>query len=217
MANRKPTKRRAKRMPLTKKQAQATRNLVKKEIKKAVEWKHFLMAPFSGNVTDTGVVKNILSGLANGTSDNTRLGDQITVGKFQIKYQLTNIAAGADSVSCRLMIIQMNSGDQPTIAQLWDAATSNNVVAFYNTDTQGVNYNYRVLYDKTHTIVKDFTGQTKDTGVVKLKIRPPKRKLTFQEGSNVVIGNNVWAIWASDQATNQPTIQMDAKVYFADA
>lgn len=211
---------------------------VKKSIRKMQndeELKYFdvyynTTADTSGNVT-------ILNAMAQGNTQITRIGNEISCTSVQFRgtiYQ--NVDASLGGTEVRLMVLwdrQPNSAD-PTIAGLNNGILNNVTVTNlmlspYTYENQD---RYRILYDKRFIINAntwydyDIPATTATIDSVLPMYIPFKKKLKLSRntkydnaaaGITSISSNSLVFVAISNQATLVPTIQSGFRLYFKDS
>lgn len=185
--------------------AKAVRKVVKKEISKTVETKYVNVNVVS-SVTTTPVI-SFLNTVAQGTTDQTRVGDVIKITSIWMRFLLT---VGDTIQFVRLILFQWHPGTTPVAGDILQD-TSNPTNSPYNVDAKP---SYRILWDRTFPM--STTGDTA-VRVITYNFRKAIRKTTFFAGSSTSAQENLYLFSASDSGIGpNPTLNLYARVNFHD-
>lgn len=201
-------KRRPKKQPTTR----TVTRIVKKELSKSVE-KKFVLSEFTGAISDN-INFNRLNTPGNGTADNERVGDTIYLKSIYYNYSFI-VDDGTNLV--RFMIIQWlndSSHNPPVGSSILEGSSTIPVQAPYSMNNS---QNYRILYDKTHTL--------SDTGANRVIQRRgyitkiPCRKVVFTNNdanaANVKKGQ-IYLVQVSDSVLSGPDLSVVCKLNYTD-
>lgn len=183
-------------------------NFVKRTIRRWAEMKHVAFnvgADFSGsaNLASAGVFQQV-SGMAQGNTDITRVGNQVELAWLMFNLQFTQIANTFLAGAVRLIFfVDHQASSAPTPATILNGAaaagpwSSTDVYRTYNLDnvTHGVGpQRIRILYDK----VLEFNSMNSNTSAtlvrhVKGRINLRNMKQFFNgSGSTDQVTNKIW-------------------------
>jgi len=186
---------------------------VKREMSKNIETK-FIVGEFTGAITDS-VNFNRVSTPAVGTGDNERIGDTITVKSLYINY---SFIADDTTNLVRLIVFQWfqdSSNNPPVAASILEASASIHVQAPYSMNNS---QNYRILYDRTHTLSTD--GSSRVVLAKKYITKIPCRKIVFTNSSgnsaNIKKGQ-IYVLEVSDSSVSGPDLSCVVKLNYTDA
>jgi hypothetical protein len=162
-------------------------------------------------VTDASMTAiNLMGGISQGAGITQRNGCIINLDCWEFRYRvLSNAALSAgDMDMVRVIAFQWKSLDIPTSAFIlktvaWDSS--------YNHDKQGL---YRVVYDKTHTLVKGAPSQHQVAYVE--NDRWVEDGIVRYLSSDSPGQNRLWLIFVGTRSSNQPTIDYYSRVEFTD-
>lgn len=133
----------------------------------------------------------------------------IQVSSIKMMYQWVN---GEDNNQMRLIIFQWHPDTTPVNSNILDTSQGMGCMYHYNTNDKA---NYKILYDRTHQVNVNFTGQTWYTPVITKKIRIPRMKVQY--GSGTVGTNKVYAMIVTDSGVvPHPSIYLFAKLNYRD-
>lgn len=186
----------------------------------------------STSVTTAGVTAK-LSSVAQGASQNQRVGDQLLAKQLQFMYTITvgatGLIAAADQYNTvRVIIFEWHQDDglaAPTVANILDTGLSvTKTISAYNWDT---NHDYRILYDQSHVVfntpIWNGAAVTWSHGVggtfatSKPVTIPLSHKLDY-DASTTFGTRMIYALFISDSAfTPNPTIEMTSRFLFEDS
>lgn len=195
---------------------ESTRKYVNRRIR-STEEKKFKYLDSSSNVLsyDSPYLLQ-LNNIAPGTSDNTRIGDEIFMHKLKIK-GIVQQAANANVVS-RIIVFQWFSNSTPTLDDvISDTADSQAVHRDYNDDN---GHRMKILYDKRMFCVSpNGTGGNKFAHMFSMNI-PRKRfrsHVNYIAGSSTATTNVIYILGFSNvtaASLNGPTLNFGGSIAF---
>lgn len=207
----------SKRQPLGKRQAKAVRALAKKEINKSAEWK------YHGNlvtaaVTNVGAVTAVMGngpGITPGTAQSQRIGNEITLSSISFRYQMLFNTLGNQTQHLRVMLIQMHTDSVPTLGSVIDlagpyVASTQSVNKPYNTEDR----DHKVLYDRTHTLRRNYATEAPESKYFIKKVKVPRRRIEFT--TNTTGHNFLYLIYFSDSGSNGPSLDWASRINYMD-
>lgn len=208
-------KRAPRKRPLGKRQARAVKSIAEKTLKNMSEWKYELTTT-STVITSTPVLHSIHGSIAQGNTDEaTRIGDEIYLGSFRLRWGMTMHASGSPSQTVRVVIFQYFNSDTPVAPTILDNdLAAGYLLAPYN--TQGQSQGYKILYDKTVTMTQQVASTAPTSKIFNIKVRPGRRKLKYADNSATAARNGIWMILVSNEATNGPTVDLVSRLNYID-
>ncbi len=151
--------------------------------------------------------------LVQGTSNNTREGDQIKVVSIYFRYVISMHASATDT-SVRILLVQDKqcNGTAVSWADVLSSATSpDSLVAFNNLDNK---YRFNILYDRVHQM--SINGRRNIYGKFykkcAIKVRYSSNLGTVAD----INTNNLAILWVSDEASNTPAMELISRVRYVD-
>lgn len=195
------TRRVVTRRPRRKRIPTQTRKYVKAQIKRNKE-KKFVYLNTSGNILsyDNAYLAQ-LNNISTGTSDNTRVGDELKLDTLSIKGDVSTVGT-ANTIS-RVIAFQWYSNSTPTITDVLQAlGAANDVNTAYNDDNLN---RMKILYDKRHSCIGGgaSTGD-KQKHLFNIKIKGKKwgrKKCNYISGSATATTNGLY-LMAFSNASN---------------
>lgn len=147
-----------------------------------------------------------LSLITVGTTDQTRIGDEVYLRSFQFRYHFVV----ADSYNiCRIIFFQWHQDDSPVAADIL-GDTAYPVLSPYRKDTKG---HYTILYDKTHALDTYHTVEHAKGFISKAF----KKKIRYDAGTTTG-QNKLFFIHMSDSsAVTHPTLYLESQINYMDS
>lgn len=189
---------------------------INKVINSRAEKKYYITnsgpSPYKVGISTAGYVAQ-MSGIGQGDTDTSRDGDSLLVKSLNLNYQ---IEVGDTFNVIRVIMFQWFPTSVPTAGNILQDVTLG-VLNPHQTYNHDLRYNYKVLYDKTHTI-----GAT-STNIPIVKISKQvyitsgfKRKLQYQAATTT--GNNQFYLMAISDSSAGPDPQLiyNVKLNFLD-
>lgn len=214
--------------------AKAVGKLVDKKIHNNEEDKYLdlnqAIASFTSATNSTGSVV-LLSGMAQGLTFATRVGEMINPRKLEFRLDCTSaqILGGSIGVmfSTNLRVIvfqdrQIRTSTLPTVADVLETVS-------YNSPLNHVGINSRrfhILYDHIFELdpnyivttatqsANTFTTQSSQRVTKKIKL---SGKIAYTNASTGTERNNIYVLYLSDQSGNSPSLNMYSRLIFEDA
>lgn len=205
-------KRPVRRAPKT--QEKKVRKIVKSELKKEIELKHYdrISTGFMDNGSLTGV--NPLTSIVRGTSPTNFIGNKIKVKSLRITGSF--IAADTPYNVVRMLIIQDGSTTfAPTVSNMFTNAVYP-LYSDYNVDTRD---QYRVLYDKLFVLSNDGVSTANHIPkFFKIKISGKSlRQVGFNASGNPDSGTIMILLVSDSASATHPNFVMSLRTTFTDA
>lgn len=150
----------------------------------------------------------VLSNVAQGTTNNTRIGDIIR--PTSIMYHAKYTRASGDlspSTFIRQIVFRWIGASTPTAADILQAPVTRPMTSFKNQDQT---YQSQILSDRTFRLD---LGEIEER-VVKQKLKL-KHFISFTEGASVAQRNQIWVLHLTD-ATVGPNVTFETRMYFKD-
>lgn len=195
---------------------------------------------FNNNVGNDGSDVLLMNAMATGTTAATRVANQVQATSLQFRGSIEADPDSLESATIRVIVFwdRQPNGAAPITAStsapgdmalLDTAVVTVPVLAPYN---YSAIERYRVLYDKTFSLNPKVvqqstiaTGVTTTDQVVPVRIYFKKkiklnRMVKYDAGvGNItdITTNSLYAVFYSDNAANEPTLQFGARFYFKDA
>ena len=192
------------------------RNLVRTAEKK------YVYSSTSGAVSSSGTVSSDLVTIPQGDTDNQRNGDQVDIRSLRIGYKIAIDGATPDSYNqLRIMIVQVKDS---LYVPAFTAGTSvlhdsNNPQALFSPYSHDNRYRFRVLYDKTHTVVLGSNGDGPTPAIIrKANIRRFwRRRIQFGGGGSTPNVGSIFMMAISDSGViSHPTLYFSYKLNYSD-
>lgn len=200
-----------------KSQLALTQEIVKRELRKKVDWKYTDVS-FTGNTTSSGTVVSLFANLSRGDNGFDHFeGNIINPQAITLKYYCTTQQTYN---SVRVFIFQWFDASTPTLSGiLGTVSVATNVIAPTNTSNKPI---MKVLYDRTHT----FAPSAGDAAVVGYGVVdtqtvyiPGKRlkQVKFNSTTTAVQDGNIYILHLSDDSlTSYPQLTYFSRVTFSD-
>jgi len=226
-----PMKGRRVKDPFRAKKRKPTVKSVAKSIKKIQgqqELKHIDFYTSSGfqAIPTTGLI-TCINTTVNGTTNITRIGDDITATSIQFRglFQSNELTLNTSTIRHIVLWDSQPNGALPALADVLDVAVI--TVPIYAPYNENFQKRFKILYDRVYTITpqvySSITAGTIDNVLEVKKYSRLKRKLSRQVKYNGNTGgiadietNSLINIFVSDQATNPPTVEMGHRLYYKD-
>lgn len=183
----------------------------------------------SGTFTWAGDIGTPLTGIAQGYSDGTRVGDSLNLRNMRLHMYLKLSSGTNDPCLARVIVFQLKNNPDgivtvgSTINLLLDSTNTSTVTApLAPLDVNNAN-SYRVLYDKTHTLhVGVGAGTSASAGAyikhLPLNIKFPYagRKVEFSPGTGTITKNETYIMVISNTSTAASWVY-NSMTYYTDA
>lgn len=175
--------------------------------KKAYKAPEIKYNAITGTITGPDTTGNVqeLSLLAEGTTNNTRVGDKISPTSLRVRLK-ANINASATATQVRMMIFTWKI-DAP--AGTGDLITGDAITGFKSENDK---YKSKILYDK----VFQLNSVNRPEIFVSRKFKVPKY-IAYQTGSSIANTNGLYILLISDEATNVPLLAYNSRLYYKDS
>jgi hypothetical protein len=171
------------------------------------EVKCFQAAGANITPTTTGTITDFLSGIAQGVTDITRVGDSMKVLRLSVNYQLSMNNTAAATQFCWVAIIRAND-EIMTAAQL--NTLDGNAYAYLGDLAWDYKDQYRVLWQKRMVVDPEHQSLI---GRVDLRLNDHAQ---YNAGGNTLNSGSIFmAIW-SNSTTNNPDFGYVLQVEFVD-
>lgn len=209
MPYRRPANKRRRRKPANQK---AIRKVVRKELDKAIEDKMLFSNDPNNSVSNVITVFTPTSGIPQGTTAITRIGDAISLKSFELRLNLQQSGV-ATRTSVRLLVFW---GKAPEV-------TYTNALLFFYNGTVGYEIvspinipeshgRFQIIYDKVFTLTA--AGNTCINWKKKFKLGG--RKCWWDRSGNTAT-NQLYYILVSDETVNTPVVDCAHLLKFEDA
>jgi len=173
-----------------------------------------LSATAAGSIID-------LSAIAQGQTDSTREGDQLTLTSVLFKhYWQVSTSTGADLYNIgRVIIFQWFPATTPTVGDiLFPFGTGLEPLGYYYHDTR---YNYRILYDSTSTMTQSAVGVYNENSVTRVrsaKILKFAKNIIQYSAATTTGAYKIWMLAISDSnVVPHPVLAYASKVNYKDS
>lgn len=209
-----------------------------KKISNMIELKYLDVFAQEGDVAPTGYLQ-LLNAMTNGTEQNFRLGDQITMTSLQMRGAITAADTQDLPTHVRMIIFMDRQANNAAPSVISSAGAFNGLLAADTlqvaTDPWTATYSpfsyeqqkrFRVLYDKRYVLNPHVVGPTTGTYVpyqVKFNVKLKLGKVVkYSDTGNTIADistNSLYVVWLSDvpNAPEQPTVDYWSRIYFKDA
>lgn len=202
-----------------KSQLAITQEIVKKELRKNIDWKYTDNSAVVTNVSSTGTITSLLANLIRGDAGKDNFGGNIvTPQAITIRYFWTSQQTYN---AVRFMVFQWFDSGTPAVTGVIEsnATTTGTLSPVLITNKQFI----KVLYDETHVIAPTAGGDTTPIGygaspAIKIYI-PGKRlkQVRYNSTTNVVQDGNLFCLAISDDSLpNYPQVSWYSRVTFSD-
>jgi len=197
---------------------QATRAIVRSEIKKSSDLKYTDSTIVNQAVSVSGILQTALANLTRGDAGlNSFDGNTITPQGLTVKYMFyTNQVHN----QVRLIAFQWMDSSSPSAGTvLQSTATFMGTLSAPNVSSKDV---LRILYDRTHVVAPTAGGDTAVTGnghvYGKMFIPASRlRKIRYNIAANTVVEGNIWFLAISDDSlVTYPAINLYSRLSFYD-
>lgn len=189
----------------------ATKKYVKKQISKDIETKYFDIQRPSDDIDYSGRIDR-LTGVSQGTTDSTRIGDKLTMRSLRISYEAT-VADSTNMV--RFIIVQWFPNSTllaPTSSYV--LSTIGSALAPQSPYIHDYKNQFNVLYDKVHILSTDYPRIVRKFW---LKMKWAKKVINFSAGTSEG-SNHLYMIRISDSsAVTHPTSNILTRLNYDDA
>jgi len=177
------------------------------------EEKEYYYAAVNGVIT--GQAQYLLSGIAQGVTQSTRVGDSIKCTNMRIEYTLlANSVAGFNGTRIIILRDLMNTGSTPAFADVLQDTSSSaliNVSPYLSTIAD----RFEVLYDQVHT-----QSYTANDAYVHKRIGLGIGDHILYKGTGATSADcwqgNVFLLISTDQNTNGPKLVLSSLMNFID-
>ena len=190
----------------------SVQRIVKRELNRRVEWKHFVISDNARSITNTATIFS-LTDVPQGSTDITRIGDKLNATTLDFRWSIQSAASGNTVQRCRLLVFQWNNDTDPTQTDIILVVAGLETKAPYNTDRSAM---YKIMYDKTVTVGEPATGWQLSTGLFRRKIKIPNKNVTYQAGSTTG-QNKIWFLAISESSSNSPVLDLVSRLNFSDS
>lgn len=176
-----------------------------------VEKKFIESATSSAQSTSATVA--LLTGIAQGDTQNDRNGNSIKAQSVSTKYNVEmNSSATATQVRIMLVIDKNSNGAAPVLSDILDNGVASNAVAHYNSDTAGSRF--LILHDKSYSL--SINGSRTISGSCYSKLNHHV-KFTSSTGAQASCASgHLYLILWSDESTNTPIITQSSVFRYTD-
>lgn len=201
-------------MPLTVAQKQQISAMTKRAQTSAAELKYIDTSLISQQGTWTYQLNDI-SDPASGNTDQTRIGDEISVRDIELRYGVYLSASDVSGISAhmRVCIIQSyadNTSGLTGNSWFFNNTTAVSYISMYNHDNRRM---YKVLYDED--IALSTTGPINAYRTVIVK--PGRKKVRFQ-GTGVTGDGHIYVVFVSSLNTSSaPYIDYNVRLNYTDS
>lgn len=152
-------------------------------------------------ITYTATLAQLIS-VAQGATNSTRVGDEITFKNLTGRFCLTWNNVGITTQKMRVVVIYWRVPNLQTITATDIFASNGTTQAYLSPKAWTSRFNSTLLYDRVHT-VDNLTNQTKNFHI-NIKVN---KEIQFGAGTTTFQRNGLYIYFVSDQATNGPYIQ----------
>jgi len=210
-----------KRKPLAKNTKDQVRRMIKSAIAQTEEVKYFDEYG-SNSVSTLGNIIRIAT-ITQGDLNNQRIGDIIKLKKLELKYNVAGQAATATYASVRVMLVQWypldydistSLGEPPTFAELLKSVAG--VSAPISPINPEFKDEFKVLYDKTHTIHSLDQGSSVANARVTVK-KFGHNKIDFYDGGTYGNGQLYLVLISDDGLVPYPSVNWATMLYYTDS
>lgn len=202
-----------------KSQLAITQEIVKKELRKNIDWKYTDNSAVVTNISSTGTITSLLANLIRGDAGKDNFGGNIvTPQAITIRYFWTSQQTYN---AVRFMVFQWFDSGTPAVTGVIEsnATTTGTLSPVLITNKQFI----KVLYDETHVIAPTAGGDATPIGygaspAIKIYI-PGKRlkQVRYNSTTNVVQDGNLFCLAISDDSLpNYPQVSWYSRVTFSD-
>lgn len=206
--------RKAKGMPLTKRQLQQVKSAIQSDNEKHLETKYFEYANQLSNGTASTPVIFSLSAMSQGDGSNERVGNEVTPKYLTFRSKLTGAASGSgDNQGYRLMLIQWLEDVSDNAIAIGDVLESSSFV--FSNYKHGQSLSFKVLYDEMGTVAKN-SANPDHTQFIKFTA-DLKKAGNIQFDGTTATHNQLYLIFWSDEVTNAPAFRWGTRLAYTDA
>lgn len=199
----------------SKKKKQRISTIAKRVLQRNAEWKHH-NAVVSGATAFAGGL-NSLTDVAQGDTDLTRDGDQLTMGKLVFFLELAQSSGVGFDVhnAVRVILFQWFPQSAPAVSDILDQGTGTAPYYHYFTDKAK---SFKILHDKIHRLQRDDPTAGGQVKIFKrrFKVRPGRKKIQYVSGGTTG-SNKIYLLLMSDSSvTPHPTAYFHSRLNFMD-
>lgn len=190
----------------------STARTVRHMMNRVVEWKHKTQNQLNVGITTAGTILD-LSVIAQGQTDQTRIGDQLNMASMSFRGHVYGNIADTVPRNVRLIAFQWNNDTAPAVADILIVTAGLETSATYNTDNARM---YKIRYDrvfKTNNVVA--SGQFMQNIKRKVVIPYDDRKVKYSAGGTAGTGKMYW-LQISTAGANFPSLSVEWKINFSD-
>lgn len=194
----------------------------KKVLSKQLETKfHDIHYHDTTGVSYAGTAYGLIDGINQGIGDNQVIGDRIRPVGIRIGWKASNASTGDNTQLFRIVVVQFKGVTSAPSASGIFQSTSN-VEAPLSPYDAAYNDTFRVLYDKTFSMVAGTSTSTK-TGVIKINQRQLRNLNITWDGSSPPAplryeNGALYMFTISDSSvSSHPEFDYDSRVYYKDA
>lgn len=175
------------------------------------EIKHFDGSGAALGAIQTGTF-NILNQIAQGTSDNQRIGDKIFVKKLLLRLRVHNNPSGSDSAAVRIIVFKWLDNTAPSISDLLPSVISTATLASpltWDTMSKRVVYMDEIFQMSAQSNCPSFNKYLTKT----IRWTDPL-KVTYSSVTTTPYTASLYCVVLSDQSTNYPTYELNSRIQY---
>lgn len=197
--------------------AKAVRSQIKRELRKAIEAKHFYWHIVGQSITNAGSTYDVTE-MIQGTTDNERVGDEVRISSIQLKgHVYLDINAGApDSTNVvRLIVFQWHLDSQTqvpapsSVLHPADVSAGIGALARWNETNR---HQFRVLVDRTFCCSRGGPN----AHAFRYNLTKPTRTVKFNDGA-IHGEEKIYVMLISDSSViTHPVVSMTSQLNYRD-
>lgn len=185
--------------------------LAKQEVKYRDEYQQ-------GTTSTTAYINSLVAGIATGTTNLDRIGNNISVTNVYVRGVLANVLGDLYNRMRVIMFIDQEAIGAPTAAGV--TGVLDGAAGGYIPDApihENNKKRYRILYDRYFLIDNKTTTQNTNVPfVIKKKFKKPLN-ITYNQGATTVLKNELYIMIVSDSAILDPSYDYTSRVSFIDS
>lgn len=156
------------------------------------------------NTGDTSFFSDLCPSISKGTTENTRIGDQIYQRGIKLNWLITSLL----SHSIRILIVKINNYST-SVGTDFDY-TQVGIIGQLPRDV--IDYHYKVLYDKTYNLDPDYKGSVR--GSLYLKLNIPRQ---FNDTNDVNSSNMVrMFVYTTNTTPSSVSMDLNSRYFYKD-
>lgn len=166
----------------------------------------------SGTITYNATIISMVDQVAQGITDNTRVGDSIKVQKLTLKGKIQNTGSSANSQVFRLLLVNDKSNTGAPSTDLFEDSGSN--YAPWSKKNPDNKYKTQVLYDSG--IINTVGDTSSSVKIIDITVTP-NMHVQYTAGTQSVASNNLkWYLISDSASSATSSYLLTSSVFYTD-